>query len=351
MDCCQGCRGPSYLLWPAGLFGHPYLPSGSRFFGITALGVGWIGANDDTVEGDWRWVTGPEAGTPFWSGGVGGTELTFAFWNANEPNDYPDGPVTPGEENFAHITDPSVTTQPGSWNDLPNAGGGGAYAPQGYVVEYGGTPGDPVLNVSDNTLITMDNVSPTASDPAAVNVNCNADVPAVDISVVTDETDNCTANPIVTHLSDVSDGGSNPEIITRTYRITDDSGNTTDVAQVITINPFSITDQPLDQLVFVGNSANFSVTANFVDTYQWQVSTNGGGSFANLADGAEYTGTTTSSLTVIVPDIDKDGFIYRVVLSNSGSSCPSLTSNNTSLTMQVNSVITNRGITYRVNKN
>lgn len=125
------------------------------FSGSQAQGVGWIGATDDGVEGEWRWVTGPEAGTQFWSGGVGGTELTFAFWNANEPNDYPNGPSVPGQENFAHITDPSVTSSPGSWNDLPNTGGGGAYAAQGYVVEYGGTAGDPVLNITATTTLNI----------------------------------------------------------------------------------------------------------------------------------------------------------------------------------------------------
>ncbi|MEL6918000.1 MAG: C-type lectin domain-containing protein [Bacteroidota bacterium] len=124
------------------------------FSGSQATGVGWIGANDDTTEGDWQWVTGPEAGTSFWSGGVGGTELTFAFWNNNEPNDYPGGPSTPGQENFAHITDNSIGIT-GSWNDLPNVGGGGAYAPQGYIVEYGGTTGDPTVNVSASTQITI----------------------------------------------------------------------------------------------------------------------------------------------------------------------------------------------------
>lgn len=126
------------------------------FSGSQAQGVGWIGATDDGVEGEWRWVTGPEAGTQFWDGGVGGTELTFAFWNSNEPNDYPGGPGTPGQENFAHITDPSVTSSPGSWNDLPNTTGtSGAYAAQGYVVEYGGTVGDPTLNITATTTLNI----------------------------------------------------------------------------------------------------------------------------------------------------------------------------------------------------
>lgn len=121
----------------------------ANFSGSQAQGVGWIGAHDNNVEGEWRWVTGPEAGTQFWNGGIGGTELTFAFWNTNEPNN------CCGGENYAHITDPSVTSSPGSWNDLPNAGGGGAYAAQGYVVEYGGTIGDPPLNITATTTISI----------------------------------------------------------------------------------------------------------------------------------------------------------------------------------------------------
>ena len=38
-----------------------------------------------------------------------------------------------------------------------------------------------------------------------------------DITVVTDEADNCTAAPMVAFVSDVSDGNTCPEVITRTY--------------------------------------------------------------------------------------------------------------------------------------
>lgn len=119
------------------------------FSGSQSQGVGWIGANDVAVEGEWRWVTGPEAGTLFWLGGITGTEITYANWNSGEPNN------CCGGEDYAHITDPSVTTTPGSWNDLSNVGGGGAYAPQGYVVEYGGMPGDPILNITATTTIVV----------------------------------------------------------------------------------------------------------------------------------------------------------------------------------------------------
>ncbi len=123
------------------------------FSGAQASGFGWIGATDLAVEGEWRWVTGPEAGTQFWQGLSNGTELTFANWNGGEPNN-----VGGGGEDYAHIAAASVIrggASIGAWNDLPNNGGGGAYASQGYVVEYGGMTGDPVLNLSATTSLTL----------------------------------------------------------------------------------------------------------------------------------------------------------------------------------------------------
>lgn len=128
------------------------------FAGQQASGFGWIGASDEAVEGDWRWMTGPEAGTLFWQGLANGTEITYANWNGGEPNDWPSGNSNPGTENYAHIAAASVIrggAPIGAWNDLPNGGGGGAYASQGYVVEYGGMPGDPVLNISASTTMLM----------------------------------------------------------------------------------------------------------------------------------------------------------------------------------------------------
>jgi hypothetical protein len=81
-----------------------------------------------------------------------------------------------------------------------------------------------------------DNIAPTASNPAPINVQCASDVPAPDVSVVTDEADNCSTDPVVAHVSDVSDGNTCPEVITRTYSVTDDCGNSINVVQTITID-------------------------------------------------------------------------------------------------------------------
>ena len=113
----------------------------------------------------------------------------------------------------------------------------------------------------------------------------------------------------------------------------------------------TISTQPVDQVVFVNNNATFTVTTADVDTYQWQLSTDGGTSFNNIADGSDYSGTQTATLTVNTPDINKNGYRFRVLVSRSGATCATVISNEAQLTLRVSSVITNRRITFRVNKN
>ena len=123
-------------------------PEESQIAVEQASATGWIGASDFTNEGQWNWVTGPEAGTNFWNGNFNGSAAAGMYSNWN--NDPPE-PNQSGEEDFAHITDPSIGLI-GSWNDLSNTGpGSGPYQPKGYIVEYGGMPGDPVLNLSSST--------------------------------------------------------------------------------------------------------------------------------------------------------------------------------------------------------
>ena len=99
-------------------------------------------------------------------------------------------------------------------------------------------------------LITVDDdINPTASNPSPIAVECLGDVPAPDITVVTDEADNCTVNPVVAFVSDVPDGLTCPLTITRTYSVTDECLNQILVTQLITvdddINPTASNPSPI----------------------------------------------------------------------------------------------------------
>jgi hypothetical protein len=86
-------------------------------------------------------------------------------------------------------------------------------------------------------IITIQDVTaPTASSLESLVAVCITDIPVPNTEVVTDVVDNCSVNPIVTHLSDVSDGNICPEVITRTYRVTDECGNFIDLVHTITVN-------------------------------------------------------------------------------------------------------------------
>ena len=130
----------------------------AQLSGKQAAGAGWIGGSDAETEGTWKWVTGPEAGKTFYkNGATNGTDIPFAFWNNREPNNQ-------GNEDYAHVTAPGVGTA-GSWNDLSNTGANeGDYRPKGYIVEYGGMPGDPVLNLSASTTISVAAISAPTND-------------------------------------------------------------------------------------------------------------------------------------------------------------------------------------------
>lgn len=130
----------------------------AKISGEQAEGAGWIGGSDAATEGVWKWVTGPEGlanggtGITFWNGLANGFTTNFAFWNTNEPNQS-------GNEDYAHITASGIGI-PGSWNDLQlNGDASGNYQPKGFIVEYGGMPGDPPLQISASTTITIPEIT------------------------------------------------------------------------------------------------------------------------------------------------------------------------------------------------
>jgi gliding motility-associated-like protein len=136
----------------------------AQLCGEQANGAGWIGGTDETTEGIWKWVTGPEGlngGVVFWNGDASGFTTNFTNWNYNQPDNAHGG----DGEDYVHITDPSVGIR-GAWNDLRIEGDPKevwAYHPKGYIVEYGGMPGDPEINISASTRIYSPTITETTN--------------------------------------------------------------------------------------------------------------------------------------------------------------------------------------------
>lgn len=80
----------------------------------------------------------------------------------------------------------------------------------------------------------------------------------------------------------------------------------------------TITAQPADMTVTVGQTASFTVTATGENlSYQWQQSTDNGSSWTDI------TGETNATYTIATTTMDMNGTQYRCVVSNSAGSVES----------------------------
>ena len=68
-----------------------------------------------------------------------------------------------------------------------------------------------------------------------------------------------------------------------------------------------------------------AVTASNEVTYQWQMSSNGGTTWTDIVDDANYSGSTTSTLTIAEATIDMDGMMYQALITMETFACASLT--------------------------
>jgi hypothetical protein len=114
----------------------------------------------------------------------------------------------------------------------------------------------------------------------------------------------------------------------------------------------SIATHPSNVIAFAGTAASFSVSANNTNTYQWQISTDGGVTFSDLTDIGVYMNMAMPTMNISKVDLSMNNYQYRVIVSNLAYACSAqITSSNAILTIRIATVITNRRITFRVKNN
>lgn len=171
--------------------------------------------------------------------GAADTTVTLVTVNLNSPPEItcpPDIPIDcaestdPANTGYATATDDNDPSPAITYSDVQD----------GNVITrtWKATDLCAAFSECDQIITIEDSTAPTITCPDDIDdlsIQCQADLPPPDIDLVI-AIDDCDPTPVVTHVGDTSDGNTCPEIITRTYRATDASGNSNDCVQIIIID-------------------------------------------------------------------------------------------------------------------
>jgi hypothetical protein len=155
------------------------------------------------------------------------------------------------------------------------------------------------------------------------------------------------------------DGNQYRATFTNTFDGSDHAATTNAATLTVHYAP-SITAQPQDQTVHIGDNAQFSAAAVSdpgPPSVQWQVSSDGGSTWTNLSDGSGVSGSTTTTLSLTSVSASMNGNRYQAVFTNTFDSTTHSTASNaatlhvgqpttTALVSSVNPSKLNQSVTF-----
>ncbi len=206
---------------------------------------------------------------------------------------------------------------------------------------YHGPNGFQLLLISPNPAITNQPVtqSAMAGNPVSFSVGATGTAP---FSYQWQATNNLNGFTNLGNAGPVSGATSNVLTISPvtpnwalTYRVivTNSVGAVTSAPASLTVQTFPvITTQPVSQTTIAGSSVAFSVagTGGVPLSYQWQATNGGTGTFTNLAEGGQISGTTSNVLALAGITTNQIQ-AYRVILTNNYGAVTSVVANLTVL--------------------
>lgn len=307
---------------------------------------GWFGASDDyleinaatgttsyanqaAAEGRWHWVTGPEKGQLFTIGNYVASVSApvtqagqFASWAAVEPNNS-------SGEHYGQF----YSTSNGTWNDLP-----GSYSLPGYIVEYGGLPGDNPQGQNFTRTLTLTstlagsvnggNVTVCSGSNSTVLTSTAAGVGGVTVVRWESSIDNFLTTPVtITNTT----GTLTATNLTQTtyYRVVVNGGSCTnaisDVTKITVGTSVPGTVSAVSASICNGSVADLSLFGNIGNVVRWQSSPNNS-TWTDIAN-------TTSLYTT--PALSTGTHYYRAQVQNPG--CGIVNSNSITITVSASS--------------
>ena len=170
------------------------------------------------------------------------------------------------------------------------------------------------------------------------------------------DNDGCFDTVEAGHTDGDNDGvlGNSPVTIDGNGQVTGQGGYTGTNGNVTTaIVPVVFDTQPVDETANIGSNVTYttSVSGGATLSYQWQISTNNGGTWNDLTDVGVYSGTTSDNLilsSITSAEHDND---YRLVVTSSDNNCSTYTSNEVNLFVRPDVTISNSTVVEGTSSN